>query len=584
MTKLLQAIRVASVVILLVLVAAGQTHLTNILTNGDFSKGLSCYNETAVGSPNYGPWLFYLSTDIDLTKAGGYSAEIYCPGPTGNCSSAHIATERIPVDSGKSYKLVTTYKCGSNTTADIDVYSNGMYWMTQPQALVCNGMWNSTAANPFIFSPPAGFMALLFNDQQGTDYLKVDNVKLTYSDGTVPDQTVNFAGYPRRAVVPQGSSVVEVDGEPYFAMGFYDVPGSVAAFQSAQMDGANTVVTAAAPVIPIDKCFNTGQTAQLDYRDWAYQHHLNLLPNSIFSVRTGYDDGTKQPNGTGAEHVMSSMVSTYGTHLANIGWTLADEPDITDPYFNVMGSELTTLYGIATNAIENLNMSLPLFTSFNHPTWDPNFINLGYGGSTAIWGAEPYGYSQWVEEIDNATGAFANILLQPTRPIWLAFDGGLENGLYHPNIMVAQAYYAIIKGATGILYFDWGEFNQLNQPGCPLSDSLCLVDNAKQVFNELAALSSDYPDGGPLLAGAHLTVTSTVPVIGRSYQAQNYAVAVNQTETSLGPTTFYVNNLLNDTTITVMFENGRTFQSGAGSFTDPQGFGPLSRHVYQWPQ
>src|ERR1700729_222127 len=68
MTKLLQAIRVASVVILLVLVAAGQTHLTNILTNGDFSKGLSCYNETAVGSPNYGPWLFYLSTDIDLTK------------------------------------------------------------------------------------------------------------------------------------------------------------------------------------------------------------------------------------------------------------------------------------------------------------------------------------------------------------------------------------------------------------------------------------------------------------------------------------------------------------------------------------
>lgn len=587
MTRLLQVMRIASVVTLLAIVAASQGGPTNILTNGDFSKGLSCYTQTPVGytAGDLGDWLFYLSTDVDPGKLGGYSTEIFCPGPAGDCSKAHFATERIPVDSGMTYKLTTTYKCGSGSTADIQVYSNGngnMY--IAEQGLTCDGTWRTTPT-ALTFTPPDGFMEVSFDDF-GADFLKVDNIKLTYLNGSVPNQTVLYGGNPQRAVIPAGSTYVKVDGNPYLALGFYDVPGSVSSFQSARADGANTVTTAAAPVTPVDKCFNTGQTSQQDYRDWAYLNHLNLLANSIYSVRTGYDNGTKGQNGTGAEHVMSSMISTYGTHFANIGWILSDEPDINHPTFNVTGAELTTLDGIATQDIGNQNMSLPLFTAFNHATWDPNFINLGYGGATDIWGAEPYGYSQWQLEMDNAIGAFTSIQLQPTRPMWFAFDGGLENGVYHPNIIVPQAYYAVVRGVTGILYFDWGAFTaSYPPPTCPSTDPTCLLSDARQVFTELGALTT--PQGGPLLAGSvlsGLTSQDQLPFVARSYQLQDYVIAVNTSSTQSYQGTFNVPNLPPNTTITVLFEGGRTFQSNTGSFTDPQGFATLTRHVYKWSQ
>ncbi len=68
--------------------------------------------------------------------------------------------------------------------------------------------------------------------------------------------------------------------------------------------------------------------------------------------------------------------------------------------------------------------------------------------------------------------------------------------------------------------------------------------------------------------------------MGRS-QGSTYVIAANPSTLSIPKAHFYVPNLPQGKTITVMFENGRTLQSNAGEFTD--GFGGLTRHVYQIP-
>jgi hypothetical protein len=293
---------------------------------------------------------------------------------------------------------------------------------------------------------------------------------------------------------------------------------------------ANTVV-ALGGVNTYD-CFNTEQGS---YLDKAYSAQINAAPDSTFTARLD------EPG------VYREVMDEFSHHKAIISWFLVDEPDQADvAWYHISPSTLISEYNEAAE-----HTVLPIFSDMQR-TWDPDAVNLmkSYAPSMDMWMAEPYGtdfrsLERKVQVLKDAD----------TKPIWLA-----QNAISQ-DLIVPKAYWAIINGARGIIYFTWDDFKDQGK-----------LDEAEQAFDELSQLEEAI-FGNDL--GLLISVDQDIGFIGRSTDDAHYIIAVNPDTVSKEAT--FTSSLLNDT-VTVMFES-RTIDASSGSFTDT--FAGRSRHVYE---
>jgi len=128
---------------------------------------------------------------------------------------------------------------------------------------------------------------------------------------------------------------------------------------------------------------------------------------------------------------------------------------------------------------------------------------------------------------------------------------------------VPKAYWAIVNGATGIIYWAWPAFQQ--EP-----DKLAAV---QQVFTELKSLQ------GAIFGNAMDSMVAPpagITTMSRFSLGSSYIISVNPNSTTVQGQ-FSVQGLAAGTPVNVLFEN-RTVTASAGGFTDA--FPGVSRHVY----
>jgi len=497
----------------------------NILKNGGFESGMMCYTDwvwSYTGQAYGGDYKFALSSDA---HSGAYSIELSCAAGR-DCEKAAIDSDSIFTPPGQTYTLSLYSKCpvGQPSFVYIPGMANGDFY----QYLTCNGTW---AFNTMTFAtgPSAtDFHFAVYAFDAG--WVRVDDIVLTYSDGTVPQQTVLFPGVRNVGVSGQA---LTVDGAPYLALGFFEV--GYADLAAVAATGANTVQ--AIEGRSGAGCFNTA--AQPSYMDRAYELGLGLLPESSTTARLG------------VPAVYPAIMPQFAPHLANIAWFMADEPD----QANVAWYYIPPPTFIAEYNAAKPRTSLPIMADFQRAAAGGAYA-LGqiapYVPSVDMWMAEPYGTD--FSTVNNAVNVFNTL---QRRPIWLAQDA-IDAGLLGP-----KAYWAVINGATGIIYYTWSAIQ---------GDSAKLAA-VQQVFGELNGLKN-------AVFGLDLdALVSAPPGVGymaRYDQGTVYILAVNPTATSVQGN-FTVQGLAAGQQVTALFEN-RTITARAGAFSDS--FRGVSRHVY----
>jgi hypothetical protein len=492
----------------------------NILNNGGFETGMMCYSEWAWSQTSNdfnSNYQFRLSSD---SHSGSNSLEVNCAGT--DCLKAAIFSDRIQTPVGQSYKLNLYSKCPAGRIAY--VYIPGTLGGDTYQYLTCNDAWMPNQVNFTAGPSSTDFFFYIFNAD--TAWLRIDDLVLTYADGTVPNQPVLHAGTRNVGISGQ---TVNVDGAPYFARGFFDVAYND--LHLAVAAGANTLNG-----LSVNMAANCFSTARESYLDRAYDLGLNFVPNSSTTARLG------------VPAVFPAAVSQFAPHLANIGWFLDDEPDFpTIPLYNIPATTLIAEY----QAIKP-NSTLPVMADFQRAHYTAPSVTQPYVGSVDVWMGEPYGSDFSV--INTAVNTFNTLCPQP---IWLAQDA------IDASLIVPKAYWAAISGATGIVYFNWDSFK---------ADATKL-GAATQAFSELKQLNN-------VIFAANVNSQVTAPpgigAIARSLNGAVYILAANPTA-SLVQGMFQNPGLQAGTQITVMFEN-RTITAQAGGFTDT--FSGVSRHVY----
>lgn len=496
----------------------------NILKNGGFETGLMCYTNwvwSETGQDYVGDYKFALSSDA---HSGVYSIEMSCAAGA-DCEKAAIDSDNIFTPPGQTYTLSLYSKCppGQYSIVYIPGMANGDFY----QYLTCNGNWAFNTMN-FTTGPTATvFHFAVYAYDVGS--VQVDDIVLTYSNGTVPQQTILHPGVRNVGVSGQ---TLTVDGAPYLALGFFDVGYEDLAAVAAT--GANTVQalggTAGAG------CFNT---AQPNYLDRAYELGLGFLPESSTTARLG------------VPAVYPTIMPQFAPHLANIAWFMADEPDQADvAWYYIPAPTFVAEYNAAKP-----QTSLPIMANFQRAAAGGAYA-LGqiapYVPSVDMWMAEPYGAD--FSRVNNAVNVFNSL---ERRPIWLAQDA-IDAGLLAP-----KAYWAVINGATGIIYFTWDQFK---------GDSAKLAA-VQQVFGELNGLKNQVFG---LDLDALVGAPPGVGYMARYNQGTLYIFAVNPTAATVQGN-FSVQGLAAGQQVTALFEN-RTITAGAGSFSDS--FHGVSRHVY----
>ena len=496
----------------------------NILTNGDFSLGLECWNQWSWSSGSN----FSLSTDY---HSAPWSGELKCASSSSKPESEYVSPD-IPVTPGKSYFLSLWSKCAPGAKAIIYIQAT-----TAPRggiiedSLTCNGTW---AQSKVTFTLVAGLSAFHFNILNYSQDLLIDDVVLTYSDGSVPVQTPSIHNGNR--IVSVSENTVDVDGRPYLALGFVGTPQS--AFTALRNMGGNTLLGA-------QSCFNVQGKGILDA---AYEAGINVLPDSTKTAESHLDNnGMLGPSGSGGLASLPTIVSGIEAHLANIGWFLADEPDLAAP--SVYWGYIAPSMFIEEAAAVRTKTPLPVVVDFQHAHYDVPSVDAPYNGSADIWMTEPYGA---MTNVDHAANLLTGI---QERPIWMFnSDSPVAD-------IVPKAYNGIIDGVTGIFYFNWSSF----------SANPAAMAAASQVFSELNSLTN-------VIFSTPVTVTPPTGIIatGRSYNGKTYIFAVNQNATTVAGS-FSAPGLPSGTPVAVQFES-RSITAGSGSFTDT--FTGVSRHVY----
>lgn len=500
----------------------------NILNNGGFETGLMCYSEwmySETGIPFVGDYQFLLSGDA---HSGSHSFEINCAGT--DCGYAQVASDTIPAPANQSYRVSIYAKCPPNVLAELAV----------PNLLglvfTCDGNWDLNQAT-FQTGPAASYLNLIIRKYDNalgtfdpaTSWLLVDDVSLTFGDGTAPQHTVLHPGVRNVGVSGQN---VTVDGSPFLSLGFFDVGYNDLANVAAT--GANTIN--GLPSYNAADCFNTGQ---ISYLDRMYELGLNFFPDSSTTARLNVPS------------IFPGVTQTFAPHLANIGWFLADEPDLTQvPWEYIQPSTFIAEYNAAKTGT-----SLPVMADFQRGAYGAVSDIAPYNGSADIWMAEPYGPD--FSGVTHAINLFNSV---QARPIWLAEDN------IDASLIVPKAYWAVIGGATGIHYFNWDAFNaDLNE-----------LAAATQVFSELKGLNN-------AIFGQKMDALVTAPAgiasMSRFDPATGLAYILSANSSSQNVQgNFLVQGLAAGQQVTVLYEN-RTITANAGSFTDT--FTGVSRHAYE---
>jgi hypothetical protein len=480
------------------------------------------------GQDFLGDYIFLVSTDA---HSGRYAAGFQCTNPNGDCQYASVFTDRILTTPGKSYKASVYTKCPAGPTA------NKMTIEGEPgngdsgdeiaaQPLTCTGDWTYAEVT---FTPPASDFWINVYDV-GTSPLLVDDLVLTYADGSVPDAPIP-AHTGVRNVGISGQTVV-VDGAPYLALGFFDVPYEDIAMAAAT--NANTVQ--AVQTNAAADCFLTENQS---YLDALYEAGLNFVPHSNATAHSA-----AQANLPSA---MAATTPRFAPHLANIAWLMDDEPD--QDYF-AWAYVPPAMFINEYNAIKPTTY-LPIFADFQRIWWETQ-DDVGYTPGVDFWMGEPYGTD--FSHINLTVNAFNSL---QRRPIWLAQDA------IDPNLIVPKAYWAIVNGVTGIIYFSWTNFK---------ADPPTLAA-ATQAFTELRGLQNIIFAAD---ASSQVTIPPGIGAMVRQQADTTYILAVNPGGSTVTGD-FHVQNLQAGQTIAVLFEN-RTITADDGTFTDT--FSPTSRHVY----
>src|SRR5579859_532927 len=242
----------------------------NILINGGFETGLMCYSTniwSQTGDPYTADYQFLMSSDA---HSGSYSLGINCVAGS-DCLKAAITSDLIQTPPGQSYKLNLYSKCPAGRLAA--VYIPGTAGGDTFQYVTCNDAWAPNQINFTVAPAATSFFFYVYNYDTST--FLVDDIVLTYADGTVPQSQVLHPGTRNVAISGQ---TVKVDGAPYFALGFFDVRYEDLSLAAAA--GANTVnglgINMAA------SCFNTWNE---NYLDRAYDLGLNFVPASTTTAR-----------------------------------------------------------------------------------------------------------------------------------------------------------------------------------------------------------------------------------------------------------------------------------------------------------
>ena len=500
------------------------THPTNILNNGGFEYGLMCYGDwvwSKTGKDYVGDYRFHVSKDA---HEGTRSLEIRCEGSDcGFPAKAAIVSNDLSSPRSQAYKFTVWTKCDAGKNAFFYTPNEAAGEFSKP--LACTGAW---ASNEITFTSSAKddviHYALYYAD---TGSMFVDDAVMTYGDGTVPKHTVAHAG--TRSVSITGNHVM-VDGAPYLALGFYNVPYSSLA--DAQKMGTNTV-TALGGELTAD-CFNTERGT---YGDQAYELGIGTMPDSTTTARLAAPD------------LYPALIERFAPQLSNLAWHLIDEPDqVAVPWYPLAATDL-----VATHDAIRTKTTLPVTADFQHAAYDPVTVDQPYENGVELYMAEPYGDD--FASVGHATSTVFGAM--KPRPIWLAQDP------VSTDRIVPKAYAVIVAGSTGLLYFTWGDF----------AGDAAKMAAAKQVFSELTSLKA-------AIFGDDATATVTAPagvkLLARKSAGKTYVLAVNPTAATVSGD-FAISTIAAGTKIDVQFES-RSITSAAGKFTDT--FTGVSRHVY----
>jgi hypothetical protein len=491
----------------------------NILNNGGFEYGLMCFQKYSWTND----YTHQLSPD---SHSGNRSYEIACTGP--GCPSATFCFEpgclkaaawsnKIPTVPNQDYVLKVYAKCNPGTEAR--VYIEGLVF----QKLNCTGDWAENTMSFRTLPTSNEFYFYLFI--YGKGWVRFDDVALTYADGTVAGGSIHNGS----RTVSVSQNAVLVDGAPYLALGFFDV--NYNDIPQVVSLGANTTVGLGSN--PSGVCFNTTQKHLLDR---AYEFGLNVVPDSTYSAQM------RDPS------IFPGILQKFGPHKANIAWLLADEPDqafLPETYID-------PAIFLAQSKAAKTQTKLPVFADFQR-SWSVASEVLPYVPAVDFFMGEPYGAD--FQGVTQSTNLFKT--LNPSLPIWLAQDDP------DATLIVPKAYWAVIKGATGIIYFTWDTFKA---DAAKLSASQQVFYELRQLKQVLFAQNID----------VQITAPSSIGFTARSNGGSAYILAANPSSQST-PATFQMSTLKAGQQIQVMFEN-RTITANNGSFTDT--FAGISRHVY----
>jgi hypothetical protein len=500
------------------------THPTNLLNNGGFEYGTMCYGQyewSAANPANVGTgYQFSLST-ADV-HGGAYAAQIACVNGSSDCGYPGKAALQLSptfhTPHNQAYSVTVYTKCAAGDNAFFYTPNVASGSFTSP--FVCNGSW---AENQFQFTSSATddyvYYALYY---AGKASLLVDDVVITYGDGTVPAQTIKHPG-TRAASVSNGTFTV--DGKPFLPLGFYGIPAE--SIPAAQQMGVNAVAWGD------PGCFNTDAPV---YADTAYEAGIGLIPESSTTARAG------------VAQVFPGVLGEFGRHLADIAWYLDDEPDMTAVVYEpitpaILTAEYQALHGTS---------SMPVAAMLQHAHYDPPAVDQPYQGAMDVYLSEPYGPS-----FGGITQSMTVFDTMTKRPVWFAEDDG-------PGAagIVPKAYFSFISGGTGLLFFTWGGFT---------TDSTLAA--AGQAITEIGSLTDAIV--GPDVT-SQVTGPAGIAFIARTAGGKTYILAVNAGSAAVTGTFTYA-PLTAGQSVTVQFES-RTIPASAGSFSDT--FTPVSRHVY----
>ena len=163
----------------------------NILVNGGFENGLMCYAENIWGVDESnafaGDYRFSLSNDV---HSGTYSVKLSCPAG-GDCNKAALYSQRIPATPNQAYQLSFYAKCpvGNTPWAHVPNTAAGDVGIFP----TCDGTWRLNQL-PFQMGPDSGVNFYFSIYSYGASSLLIDDILLTYGDGTAPAHTALHAG------------------------------------------------------------------------------------------------------------------------------------------------------------------------------------------------------------------------------------------------------------------------------------------------------------------------------------------------------------------------------------------------------